>query len=64
MLASRGTCGGHHEGNDAAGATDAKSPAGADIRFIMDGKTGSMIHATVPPYQINRAIVHATVGEF
>ena len=40
---------------------DAKSPAGADIRFIMDGETGNMIHCTVPPHQINRAVVHATV---
>jgi hypothetical protein len=30
---------------------DAKSPAGADIRFIMDGETGNMIHCTVPPHQ-------------
>src|SRR4026209_670754 len=43
---------------------DAKSPAGADIRFLMDGKTGNMIHSTVPPHQINRATVHATVSEF
>lgn len=43
---------------------DAKSPAGADIRYMMDGKTGNMIHSTVPPYQINRATVHATVSEF
>jgi mannose-6-phosphate isomerase-like protein (cupin superfamily) len=43
---------------------DAKSPAGADIRFIMDGKTGNMIHSTVPPNQTNRATVHATVTEF
>ena len=43
---------------------DAKSPAGADIRFIMDGETGNMIHSTVPPGQINRATVHATVSEF
>ena len=43
---------------------DAKSPAGADIRFIMDGTTGNMIHATVPPGQINKATVHATVSEF
>ncbi len=43
---------------------DAKSPAGADIRFIMDGPTGNMIHSTVPPGQINRATIHATVGEF
>jgi mannose-6-phosphate isomerase-like protein (cupin superfamily) len=43
---------------------DAKSPAGADIRFIMDGERGDMIHCTVPPHQVNRAIVHATVSEF
>lgn len=43
---------------------DAKSPAGADIRFIMDGVTGNMIHSTVPPGQINRATVHESVSEF
>jgi mannose-6-phosphate isomerase-like protein (cupin superfamily) len=43
---------------------DAKSPAGADIRFLMDGKTGNMIHSTVPPRQVNRATIHATVNEF
>ncbi len=43
---------------------DARSPAGADIRFIMAGETGNMIHSTVPPHQINRATVHATVSEF
>lgn len=43
---------------------DAKSPAGADIRFLMDGKTGNMIHSTVPPRQVNRATRHATVSEF
>jgi len=42
----------------------AKSPAGADIRYLMDGTTGTMIHSTVPPGQINRATVHATVSEF
>jgi mannose-6-phosphate isomerase-like protein (cupin superfamily) len=43
---------------------DAKSPAGADIRFIMDGETGNMIHSTVPPCQVNKATVHRTVAEF
>jgi len=43
---------------------DAKSAAGADIRFIMDGETGNMIHSTVPAHQINKATVHATVSEF
>ena len=43
---------------------DARSPAGADIRFIVDGPTGNMIHSTVPPGQINRATIHRTVSEF
>ena len=43
---------------------DRKSPAGADVRFIMDGTMGDMIHSTVPPHQINKAAVHATVSEF
>ena len=44
--------------------SDAKSPAGADIRFLIDGQAGNMIHSTVPPHQINKATVHATVHEF
>ncbi|MES0809198.1 cupin domain-containing protein [Roseibium sp. SCPC15] len=43
---------------------DAKSPAGAEIRFIMDGPTGNMIHSTVAPGQVNRATRHKTVHEF
>ncbi|MGD2079111.1 MAG: cupin domain-containing protein [Chloroflexota bacterium] len=43
---------------------DAKSPAGADIRYLMDGEQGNMILSTVPAHQINKAIVHATVSEF
>jgi mannose-6-phosphate isomerase-like protein (cupin superfamily) len=43
---------------------EARSPAGAEIRFLMDGATGNMIHASVPPGQVNRATVHATVSEF
>ena len=43
---------------------DAKSPAGADIRFLMAGATGNMIHSSVPPHQTNRATVHSTVSEF
>lgn len=30
----------------------------------MAGATGNMIHSTVPPGQVNRATVHATVSEF
>ena len=43
---------------------EARSPAGAEIRFLIDGPTGNMIHSTVPPGQVNRATVHATVSEF
>ena len=43
---------------------DARSPAGAEIRYLMEGVTGNMIHSTVPPGQVNRATVHATVSEF
>ena len=43
---------------------DARSPAGAEIRYLMEGATGNMIHSTVPPGQVNRATVHATVSEF
>jgi mannose-6-phosphate isomerase-like protein (cupin superfamily) len=43
---------------------DAKSPAGAEIRYLVDGERGNMIHSTVPPHQINKATVHATVSEF
>lgn len=43
---------------------DATSPAGAAVRYLMDSATGGMIHSTVPPHQVNRATVHATVNEF
>ncbi len=43
---------------------DARSPAGAEIRYLTNGTTGNMIHSTVPPGQVNRATVHATVSEF
>jgi len=41
-----------------------RSPAGAYIRYLVGGKTGNMIHSTVPRYQINKATVHKTVSEF
>jgi len=43
---------------------DARSPAGAEIRYLMDGATGNMIHSTVSPHQVNRATIHASVSEF
>ena len=45
-------------------APNGRSPAGAEIRSLIDGETGGMIHSTVPPGQVNRATVHATVSEF
>lgn len=43
---------------------NAHSPAGAEIRYLMEGDTGNMIHSSVPPGQVNRATVHASVTEF
>lgn len=43
---------------------DGKSPAGADVRLLMDSDTGNMIHSTVSAGQTNRTVVHATVNEF
>ena len=45
-------------------APEGRSPAGAEIRFLIEGQTGGMIHSTVPPGQVNRATIHATVSEF
>jgi len=39
---------------------DGRSPAGAEIRHLIEGETGGMIHSAVPPGQVNRATVHAT----
>jgi mannose-6-phosphate isomerase-like protein (cupin superfamily) len=32
--------------------------------MLIEGETGGVIHSTVPPGQVNRATVHATVSEF
>ena len=45
-------------------APQGRSPAGAEIRYLLEDETGTMIHSTVPPGQVNRATVHATVSEF
>ena len=44
-------------------APEARSPAGAEIRFLIGSDAGGIIHSTVPPGQVNRATVHATVSE-
>lgn len=41
-----------------------RSPAGAEIRYLMHSPAANMIHSTVPSGQVNRATVHATVSEF
>lgn len=43
---------------------DGRSPAGAEIRHLIHGVAGTLIHSTVPRRQVNRATVHATVSEF
>jgi len=43
---------------------NAKSPAGADIRFLMNGETGTMIHSTVLSHQVNKVTEHVSVSEF
>jgi mannose-6-phosphate isomerase-like protein (cupin superfamily) len=43
---------------------DTNSPAGASVRLLVGNEKGGMIHSTVPPFQINRAVVHSTVDEF
>ena len=43
---------------------DARSPAGAEVRYLIESEAANMIHSTVPPGQVNRATVHATVSEF
>lgn len=45
-------------------APQATSPAGAAIRFLMEGPAGNMIHSSVPAGQVNRATVHRSVSEF
>ncbi|MEM8752728.1 MAG: cupin domain-containing protein [Pseudomonadota bacterium] len=50
--------------SELADRPDARSPAGAEIRFLMDAPAANMIHSTVPAGQVNRATVHATVSEF
>jgi mannose-6-phosphate isomerase-like protein (cupin superfamily) len=40
-----------------------RSPAGAEIRYLLEGAAGNMTHSTVASGQVNRATVHATVSE-
>jgi mannose-6-phosphate isomerase-like protein (cupin superfamily) len=44
-------------------AADGRSPAGAEIRHLIDGEAGGLIHGTLVPGQVTRATVHGTVSE-
>ena len=41
-----------------------RSPLGAQIRFLMDGSHGNMIHSTVPPGMVGRACQFRTIDEY
>jgi mannose-6-phosphate isomerase-like protein (cupin superfamily) len=41
-----------------------RSPLGADIRFLMDGPHGNMIHSTVPPGMVGRACHFRSIDEY
>jgi hypothetical protein len=41
-----------------------RSPLGAYIRFLMDGRHGNMIHSTVPPGMVGRACRFRTIDEY
>jgi mannose-6-phosphate isomerase-like protein (cupin superfamily) len=45
-------------------AARGRSPLGADIRFLMDGPHGNMIHSTVPPGMVGRACHFRTIDEY
>jgi mannose-6-phosphate isomerase-like protein (cupin superfamily) len=42
---------------------DVLAPDGSEIRLLVATNRGSMVHATLPPGQTSRAIVHRTVDE-
>ena len=43
---------------------DARSPAGTEIRYLMERATANGVHSTVPSGRVDRATIHATVSEF
>ena len=46
------------------GAKRGRSPLGANIRYLMDGPHGNMIHSTVPPGMTGRACHFRTIDEY
>ena len=45
-------------------AARGRSPLGAHVRFLMDGRHGNMIHSTVPPGMVGRACHFRTIDEY
>jgi mannose-6-phosphate isomerase-like protein (cupin superfamily) len=45
-------------------AARGRSPLGAHIRFLVDGRHGNMIHSTVPSGMVGRACHFRTIDEF
>lgn len=43
---------------------DKMSPAGASVRILIQSDTGGMIHSTLEPHQITKAVCHKSVNEF
>ena len=41
---------------------EGRSPAGAEIRYLIGGETGDMIHSTVPADQVNQ-LLHVGTGK-
>jgi len=40
------------------------SPAGAEIRLLMNNPHGCVVHCTLPTNKITKAVTHKTVSEF
>ena len=45
-------------------AVRGRSPLGAYIRYLLDGRHGNLIHSTVPPGMVGRACHFRTIDEF
>ena len=45
-------------------AETGRSPLGAHIKFIMDGKFGNVIHSTIPPGMVGKPCQFKTIEEY
>jgi mannose-6-phosphate isomerase-like protein (cupin superfamily) len=44
-------------------AVDVQAPDGSEIRLLVDRPAGSMVHCSLPPGRVTRAVRHRTVEE-